>query len=479
MAAAGRNGVSRIVQRKIDLQLVAWVGYWICLVILFVLLRAKSSNLVFIDETIPIKISQAMTARGNLDPNWRSADLPEELRYDQYNFYLYNVVAHFVIKVAGWLGRSGLGELRHANLLFQLLALAFAVDALRRIGAGLLALAAAGALITFAPGMVQDAGMARPESLLYLFSALFVWTLTLPLAERRRLLLAGVVLGAGIAVKLTFVSLAVMLPFLAPVRGRPVTELAASAAIFALGAALGFAAGAPYTIIHFDVYRHGLAMLAAQYGSAHPPHSLPEYGVGSQVLWLGRYFIELYGLALIAALASPFMLKGLARNWALALVGAWVVLCVYFASKPVFFERNFAHGLVPLLLAAALGLGAFKRTSWQVTVAVLVALPMAYWSVQIASILRETKRLERFEAAHALAPAQLISFETIHAGELPARCERVIVLNANDPWSAAYLAKLEQNSFTPIALYRSPFGPLVTSTLHTYIDGDLHYFRCP
>ena len=221
MAAAGRNGVSRIVQRKIDLQLVAWVGYWICLVILFVLLRAKSSNLVFIDETIPIKISQAMTARGNLDPNWRSADLPEELRYDQYNFYLYNVVAHFVIKVAGWLGRSGLGELRHANLLFQLLALAFAVDALRRIGAGLLALAAAGALITFAPGMVQDAGMARPESLLYLFSALFVWTLTLPLAERRRLLLAGVVLGAGIAVKLTFVSLAVMLPFLAPVRVSP------------------------------------------------------------------------------------------------------------------------------------------------------------------------------------------------------------------------------------------------------------------
>ena len=64
MAAAGRNGMSRIVPRKIDLQLVAWVGYWICLVILFVLLRAKSSNLVFIDETIPIKISQAMTARG-------------------------------------------------------------------------------------------------------------------------------------------------------------------------------------------------------------------------------------------------------------------------------------------------------------------------------------------------------------------------------------------------------------------------------
>ena len=467
------------VLRRVDLPRAAQAAYWICLVILFVLLRAKSSGMVFEDENIPLKISQAMTARGSLDPNWRFADLSASLSYDQYNFYLYNVVAHFVIKVAEWLDRSGLGELRHANLLFQLLALAFAVDALRRIGAGLLVLAAAGALITFAPGMVQDAGMARPESLLYLFSALFVWTLTLPLAERRRLLLAGVVLGAGIAVKLTFASLAVMLPFLMPVRGRPVTALAASAAIFALGAALGFAAGAPYAIIHFDVFRHGLAMLAAQYSGAHPPHSLPEYGVGSQVWWLGRYFIELYGLAPIVALASPFVLKGPARNWAFALGGAWVVLFVYFASKAVFFERNFAHGLVPLLLAAALGIGAPKRTSLQLTAAVLVALPMAYWSVQIARVLRDPERAERFEAEHALAPAQRVSFDTIYAGELPARCERVAVRNTNDLWSAAYLAKLEQNNFTPIALYRSPFGSLVTSTLHTYFEGDLHYFRCP
>ena len=466
--------------RRIGLHEVMLAGYWLCLLIAFIALRAKASHpLINIDETIPIKMSQAMSARGNLDPNWRFADLPEYFRYDQYNFYLYNVVAHWVIQVAGWIDRSALIALRNANALFQLLALAFAVDALRRIGVGLLGLATAGALITFAPGIVQDSGMARPESLLYLLSALFVWTLTLPLAERRRLLVAGAVLGAGIAVKLTFASLAVMLAFLVPLRRRPVTELAASAAIFALGAVLGFAAGAPYAIIHFGVYLNGLAMLVAQYGSAHPPHSLPAYGVAAQVLWIVRYFLELYGLAPVIACAAPFLLKGPARNWALALTGAWLVLFVYFAAKPVFFERNLAHVLVPLLLAAALGIEALKRTSWQLTVAVLMALPMAYWSVQITSVLRDPDKVERFEAARALSPALHVSYETIHAGDLPARCERIAVRNLNDPWSAAYLAKLEQNNFTPIALYRSPFGSLVTSTLHTYLDRNLHYFRCP
>jgi len=49
----------------------------------------------------------------------------------------------------------------------------------------------------------------------------------------------------------------------------------------------------------------------------------------------------------------------------------------------------------------------------------------------------------------------------------------------NDPWSAFYLARLAQDKFKPVALYRGRFGSLVTSTLHTYFDTDVHYFRCP
>src|SRR5262245_39161391 len=142
---------------RIGLPEVALAACWIGIVIAFVALRIKSSGMVFADEMLPLKISEAMSARGDLDPNWRLADLGENFRYDQYNFYLYNIVAHFAIEAGGWLGRSAIGVVRHANVVFQLLALAFAIDALRRIGAGRISRVIAGALIAFAPGMVQDA----------------------------------------------------------------------------------------------------------------------------------------------------------------------------------------------------------------------------------------------------------------------------------------------------------------------------------
>ena len=62
------------------------------------------------------------------------------------------------------------------------------------------------ALIAVAPGLVQDAYMARPESLIYLLTALLIWVLTLDIALTYRLACGGLVLGAGIAVKVTFAS---------------------------------------------------------------------------------------------------------------------------------------------------------------------------------------------------------------------------------------------------------------------------------
>ena len=111
-------------------------AYWICLLIVFLALRAKHLEAILDDEWIPLKISEAMRARRSLDPNWRFADVPHYFRYDQYNFYLYNVVAHAVITVGGWLHLAALFALRWANVPFQLLALAFTADAARRIGAG-------------------------------------------------------------------------------------------------------------------------------------------------------------------------------------------------------------------------------------------------------------------------------------------------------------------------------------------------------
>jgi len=298
--------------RNIDRRDIVLAAYWVCLVIVFLALRAKQLEAILDDESIAVKISQAMRARRSLDPNWRFADLPHYFRYDQYNFYLYNVLAHAVITGGGWLHLAPLFALRWANVPFQLAALAFTADAARRIGAGRFTVALVGALIALAPGMVQDASLARPESFLYLLSALFLWVLTLPLAERWRMLLAGAVLGTGIAVKLTFGSLAIVLPFLVPIRGRGMRDLAATAVSFAAGAAIAIAALAPYALIHFDVYLNGIAALVAQYTGVHPPHALPVYDAVSQVAWIGGYFFQLYGFALPAALVAPFLLQGAA-----------------------------------------------------------------------------------------------------------------------------------------------------------------------
>ena len=464
---------------RLDRRDIVPAAYWVCLVLVFLALRAKHLEQILDDEWIPVKLSEAMRARGSVDPNWRFADLPPHFRYDQYNFYLYNMVAHVVITVGAKLHLAAVIALRWANLPFQLLALAFTLDAARRIGAGRFAVALAGALVVFAPGMVQDASLARPESFLYLLSALFLWMLTLPLAERWRMALAGAVLGAGIAVKVTFGSLAVVLPFLVPIRGRPVRELGAPAASFAAGVAIAIAVLAPYALIHHDVYLNGLAALAAQYAGLHPPHSLPVYAPLSQIAWIGGYFIQLYGFAVPAALVAPVLLQGAARRWALALVAALLVLFVYFASKAVFFERNLAHALIPLLLAAALGIGALKRRSWRIAAAVLTVLPMAYWSMQIVRAIRTPQRVAQFESAQGLTAAQRVDFREVYLDEVPAQCTTIALHDFNDPWTRSYLEKLRQRGFREIAHYRSGFGPLVTSTLHTYIASDIRYFRCP
>ena len=295
-------------RRSIDRRDIVLAAYWVCLVIVFLALRAKHLEAI-LDESGSRSRFPRRCGRGEPRPELALRRCPHHFRYDQYNFYLYNVVAHAVITVGGWLHLAALFALRWANVPLQLAALAFTADAARRIGAGRFAAAVAGALIAFAPGMVQDASTARPESLLYLLSALFLWMLTLPLAERWRMALAGAVLGAGIAVKLTFASLAIVLPFLVPIRGRPVRDLATTAASFAAGAAIAIAVRR----LTADSFRrlpdrHRGARRAIH--RLHPPHALPVYDAVSQVAWIGGYFLQLYGFAVPAALVAPFLLQG-------------------------------------------------------------------------------------------------------------------------------------------------------------------------
>jgi hypothetical protein len=460
---------------------IALTAYWACLLALFVALRLNLSDAQLnIDELIPVKVSEAMTARGALDPNWRFGDLPWFWNRDQYNFYFYNIVAHGVLKAGAWFGASALPALRLANVIFQLFALAFSIDTLRRLGVGTFGLALAGMLLAVAPGMVQDAGMARPESLIYLVVALQLWILTLPLTEARRTFLSGALIGIGSAIKVTYVLTASLLVARwAMSRDARLRRWLLGAVALGAGAVLGFAAAAPYATIHPVVFTNGLAALAETYNSGLPPHSLPRFDLLRQGLWVGTYFLQLYGPVLPAALAAPFLLTGEPRKLSVGFVVFWILVFVYFITKPVFFERNFSHALIPVLLAAALAVAALRRPSLRFGAAAVLALWMGYWSVQIAAAVNFPGRAARFEADNALAPSLRLSFDDSFDKKVPEKCETIALTDHNDPWTAGFLALLEAQGFRPIALYRGRFSALVTSTLHTYLDSDVHYLRCP
>jgi hypothetical protein len=434
-----------------------------------------------IDEQIPIALSKVMSERGSLDPNWRFAELPEHLKYDQYNFYLYNIVAHAILQVAAWLRVPDLIALRWANILFQIAAALLLAQALRRLGVGRPWVALAAAMIALAPGLVQDAGMARPESMLCLLTAALVWVTTLPFPVALRSLLFGLVLGAGITIKVTFIAAVVLgiVPYLFAHRHDRVRGHAVAALALLFGISAGFATAAPYIVMHPDVYVSGLNVLATQYATGHPPHSRPEYSVLDQGGWIARYLTELYGLAPLAALAAVALCKGRLRSHAIAFALGCMIVLAYFAFQRVFFERNLAHVLVPALAGAALCVASLRSTSARIAMSLVLLAPMLYWSVQVAHASRHRGGQFRFEAARQMRDVQYIDWQRVYAGQMPRECRLIGYLDYRDPWSERYAAALERNGYQPAAHYRGHFSGLVTSTLHTYLSSDIRYFRCP
>jgi hypothetical protein len=199
-----------------------------------------------------------------------------------------------------------------------------------------------------------------------------------------------------------------------------------------------------------------------------------------QVFWIGGYFLQLYGPIVLAALAAPLLLQGRQRGLAIAVIVFALLVFVYFIGKPVFFERNFSHVLLPLLLIAALAVAALRPFAWRIAAAAVLVLSMGYWSVQIAAATHDRDiAVARFEAANGLNPSERLPFDASVDRTVPARCETISLIDHNDQWTADFLVQLEAQGFVPIARYRGRFSRLVTSTLHTYLDSDVHYLRCP
>jgi hypothetical protein len=141
----------------------SWMTVWVLLLAAFLALRIDiGTQENSMDERIVLAVSRGMSESSRLDPNWIFAS-PRYYQYPQYNFYSYNVLSHFWIALASPLRVEPVVVLRIMNVLYQVAALGLVILTLRKIGTPRSGLIAAAALLTFMPGMVHDAHIARAK----------------------------------------------------------------------------------------------------------------------------------------------------------------------------------------------------------------------------------------------------------------------------------------------------------------------------
>jgi hypothetical protein len=220
--------------------------------------------------------------------------------------------------------------------------------------------------------------------------------------------------------------------------------------------------------INFNSFLEGVHALFAHFGTSHPPHSFLEESVRRYIRRTLLFVLLTTGallpLALFQILQRPVIAPGL------ALFG--IVLIAYFATKPVFFERNIGIGLLPLVIFVGVSI----RNRAEIPLAVASCSLMFYWSFNIAFIFSNSNTNEkRFELA--TLGTQVPRFWPVKGLDLHlATCHGMIaVIDYSDDHSRRMIEEAEA---VPIAHFRSVFAALPTSTLHTYLESDLLHYRC-
>ena len=457
---------------------------------LFISMRCLTNVNLNIDETIPLRVSDWMRESGTLNPNWAHADLIEFLKYDQYNFYFYNIVAHISLVVGSWFGIEQLVTLRILNLLLQFAMMLVIGDCLRRLGAGTLGIAAGVLSVVLFPLLAQDATMVRPECLVALIASIVAW---LSVSVPHRIYgpaLIGFAIALGVAIKFSFFVFAAPLAIYWVVRNRvfQVQALGSTIGIGAVGGIVGIVVAMPYALVNFDVYLNGIEYLMNQYSTQHPPHSRAESTFFSQFEWVVSYFSVTAGVFLVITLFGALFDGEAREKGAFWFVLPFVLALFYFSTKPVFFERNFSQSIPPLCIAFGIVVDRFWKKSRHcsktsgfglaaIAVSGLSLVQMGYWTSQITQATEYIgERRTHFQEEHELTSFSEMGFSgSIH--NLIPPCGEVAVLEYNDPWTESHLLRLEQSGYEEIAEYHSRFSAIPTSTLQVNLDPDIHYLR--
>ena len=460
------------------------------------------------DEDITIEVVRYMRHSGDWDVNWAKASLSPNLRYDQYNFSSYLYATFYFYRIAKLVpGTDRWRAEREGFLVYRFFVAALATLAvwqtfhLGRQAGGSVVAVGAGALVSVAPLLVQDAHYLRPEAfttVLTLAAVALSWPQ--PTVSHGRTLGAGFCLGLLLACKVSMLLL-IWIPFVpifmagraVPVRGR--LALLAGAAIVA-----GFAAGAPTAVLHPHAFLHGVRALMTQYAGLHPPHShLMGTPVGDMLL---DYFIATLGWPLLGAFVVGAGWLAARRQWAafFLLVVPVVLFAGYFSTRRVFFERNVSH-VVPLFAVVA-AIGISHTATWlasRVRLPAVLISALVFGGVSLRAVTVTWPLLAVEYRGHAAGISNAFADEVrarypsaewrneilltdVPLKQLAARFQATktpvlfVVSDYRDEWTAwNYKAFQQQFVFTEVAVTHGAFPGVPTSTLLTYYGPTTRY----
>lgn len=450
---------------------------WLFALIVFFYLRWQPDpeTILNIDEYIAPAVSDAMRRLGSLDPNWSNTDLPDFFRYDQYNFYVYMIAAHLAISTGNLFDFEPLQSARLLNIALQLATIPMLYLSIRTLTGSVICGFAGIFLFITLPTAVMDSAIVRPESLLYFTSAALLLVSTATMGKTKTLVLWGVIFAFGAAIKITFVTLAPLLAGAYILRfGFELKRAAMDAALTVLAFAIALFVLAPFMFINADVTLNGLAYLQNQYDGLHPPHSLKFGNAIHYFLHNLHFFVLVIPAIFVLGGIGLFYGTRTERIWIAALLSTFLILLLYFSTRTVFFERNYAHAIVPAIAAAAIGLFVLRRRvelpATLIVLACVLFVPVNMSVAVVQGIHQGADDLAQFQQARGLSDHVRISEEHSLSNQYLPECGLFVFADFNDDFSEIYTASAVAAGYAIDAVYLSRFRVLPTSTLHTDID---------
>lgn len=459
------------------------------------------------DEAIASAVVGRMRQTGDWDTNWIKAEVPSEMREDQYNFSSYHYAVFLAYRAAklvpvldGWRSQhQGFVLYRFVSVACAIAAL-IGVMVLGGLAGGRLAALFAGLAAMAAVLLVQDAHYVRPESFMTLLMVGVV-ALAWPSPHRnlRRLLVAGGLTGLLLACKVSLVLVAWVPLWAAWCHGASGGQRIRFGVLTAAAVFAGFALGAPGAVLQPEKFLHGVRYLTQQYARGHPPHG-HIWGARVWDLEVNYVWVTVGGAILALALAGALSLWRRGQTEALALLALPpVILGGYFGTQAVFFERNLSP-VLPLLLVLA-GIGAATivmpwapRWRWPVGVGVAVVMLLGPWQVTRPLVFEELsirgaqERAALDERMRSRWPGALWMEDAIVGAGVIARLEehfrasgQPVLLRAtdyHDEWSDHTRGQLEGKFILErLEVRPSSFPQVPVCTLLTYHSARATYYR--